>query len=71
MTKRTNQLTCPVCTKAVIFDAAPVGFFCSDRCKTIDLGRWLGEEYRITEPLRPDHFLEYEELSGEGLDASH
>jgi endogenous inhibitor of DNA gyrase (YacG/DUF329 family) len=21
--------------------------FCSSRCKTIDLGRWLKEEYRI------------------------
>jgi endogenous inhibitor of DNA gyrase (YacG/DUF329 family) len=21
--------------------------FCSPRCKTIDLGRWLGESYRI------------------------
>jgi hypothetical protein len=21
--------------------------FCSDRCKTIDLGRWLDERYRI------------------------
>jgi endogenous inhibitor of DNA gyrase (YacG/DUF329 family) len=21
--------------------------FCSRRCKTIDLGRWLGEAYRI------------------------
>jgi endogenous inhibitor of DNA gyrase (YacG/DUF329 family) len=21
--------------------------FCSTRCKTIDLGRWLGETYRI------------------------
>ena len=23
--------------------------FCSRRCKTIDLGRWLGEEYRLTD----------------------
>jgi endogenous inhibitor of DNA gyrase (YacG/DUF329 family) len=21
--------------------------FCSPRCKTIDLGRWLGETYRV------------------------
>ena len=27
-----------------------------------DLGRWLGEEYRISEPLRPDHLAGYEEL---------
>jgi uncharacterized protein len=22
--------------------------FCSDRCRLVDLGRWLGENYRIT-----------------------
>jgi len=24
--------------------------FCSERCQLIDLGRWLGEEFRISEP---------------------
>jgi endogenous inhibitor of DNA gyrase (YacG/DUF329 family) len=24
--------------------------FCSRRCKTIDLGRWLGEQYRLPAP---------------------
>jgi endogenous inhibitor of DNA gyrase (YacG/DUF329 family) len=23
--------------------------FCSPRCRLIDLGRWLGEEYRVPE----------------------
>ena len=37
--------------------------FCSKRCAGIDLGRWLGEEYRITDPERSiafyrDGFLE-------------
>jgi len=27
----------------------------------VDLGKWLNEEYRISEPLRPDHFSEDEE----------
>lgn len=30
----------------------------------IDLGRWLGGEYKVSEPLRPDHFLEYEDMEG-------
>ena len=34
----------------------------------IDLGKWLGEEYRVTEPLRPDHFAEFENLEDEDLD---
>ena len=36
----------------------------------IDLGKWLGEDDRISEPLRPDHFAEFEELSEDGLDAA-
>lgn len=24
--------------------------FCSERCKWVDLGRWLGEAYRISAP---------------------
>ncbi len=36
----------------------------------IDLGKWLGEDYRISEPLRPDHFEEFEEMSGDRLDAA-
>ena len=56
------------CLSREEFSAPPVGFLCSDRCTIIDLGKWLGEEYRISEPLRPDHF---EELSGDGLDAAH
>ena len=24
--------------------------FCSERCQLIDLGKWLGEEYRVSEP---------------------
>ena len=27
--------------------------FCSDRCRTIDLGNWASEKYVISEPL-PD-----------------
>jgi uncharacterized protein len=62
------KLACPICGKPNDFNASPLGSFCSDRCKLIDLGKWLGEDYRVTEPLRPDHLAEYEELSGEQLD---
>ena len=37
--------------------------------KLVDLGKWLNEENKITEPLRPDHFQEFEKLQpGEDLD---
>jgi endogenous inhibitor of DNA gyrase (YacG/DUF329 family) len=35
----------------------------------IDLGKWLGEEHRISEPLRPGDFAGYENLPpGPALD---
>lgn len=35
---------CPICGKPPGSEHRP---FCSARCKQIDLGRWLGETYRI------------------------
>lgn len=32
--------------------------FCSGRCKQIDLGKWLSEEYKFSEPLKPSDFNE-------------
>jgi len=28
--------------------------FCSDRCRLVDLGKWLGEEYRVPGPRAGD-----------------
>jgi hypothetical protein len=35
---------CPVCRRPAVKEWRP---FCSKRCADIDLGRWLGEVYRI------------------------
>ena len=43
---------CPTCRGASVKDGNKVWPFCSTRCHLIDLGRWLGEEYRI--PEEPD-----------------
>ena len=61
-------LKCAICGKPAEFFAPPVGPFCSTRCKMVDLGKWLGENYKITEPLRPDHLAEYENMQGPDLD---
>jgi endogenous inhibitor of DNA gyrase (YacG/DUF329 family) len=50
-------MNCPICKKPVPErddPANPNRFFpfCSERCKLIDLGRWLGEKYRI--PVKPE-----------------
>jgi endogenous inhibitor of DNA gyrase (YacG/DUF329 family) len=44
------SVRCPICGRALEGqDKAkwPQFPFCSDRCRLIDLGRWLGESYRI------------------------
>jgi endogenous inhibitor of DNA gyrase (YacG/DUF329 family) len=42
-------LTCPICRRPVGARGENAAFpFCSERCRTIDLGRWLGGEYRIS-----------------------
>jgi endogenous inhibitor of DNA gyrase (YacG/DUF329 family) len=44
---------CPNCKKPAAPRSENPSFpFCSARCRAVDLGRWLGEEYRISE--RPD-----------------
>lgn len=40
-------LNCPICQSPVL-DSDGTFPFCSKRCKTIDLGRWLGGDYKIT-----------------------
>ena len=45
-----NMMNCPICKQSTPRDGkhAP---FCSARCKTIDLGRWADESYKITRPI--------------------
>ena len=42
-------LLCPVCKKRTTWEENPWKPFCSERCKMIDLGKWVMEEYRIEE----------------------
>ncbi|GIW70464.1 MAG: hypothetical protein KatS3mg102_0006 [Planctomycetota bacterium] len=54
-----TRLFCPSCRRA--FTAELEGPreqrrwvpFCSERCRLLDLSRWLDEEYRIRTPLEP------------------
>ena len=39
---------CPICKKPVAPRADNASFpFCSPRCRTVDLGKWLNEDYRV------------------------
>ena len=53
---------CPTCKKMGDWISGPFAPFCSRRCKLVDLGKWFGEENVISEPLRPDHFTDFETL---------
>lgn len=49
--KRSLKLRCPICKKAV--KSADAEFpFCSERCRTIDLGRWASGAYVVSSPLK-------------------
>ena len=45
-------MRCPVCNREFDPATSPAPPFCSERCRTIDLGRWLGEVYQV--PVEPD-----------------
>ena len=47
-----SKVRCPICSTEMPGNWAdyPDYPFCSRRCRTIDLGRWLGEEYRAPSP---------------------
>ncbi|HKZ79103.1 MAG TPA: DNA gyrase inhibitor YacG [Pyrinomonadaceae bacterium] len=40
-------MKCPSCDKPVQWQDNPFRPFCSERCKLVDLGRWVNEEYRV------------------------
>jgi endogenous inhibitor of DNA gyrase (YacG/DUF329 family) len=48
--KRALKLRCPICKKTVK-SGDPEFPFCSDRCRTIDLGKWASGAYVIPSPV--------------------
>ncbi len=66
--ERKKSIPCATCGTPCSYFEKPTGPFCSVRCQMVDLGKWFGEEYKISEPLRPDHFAEYEDRTGPELD---
>ena len=47
-----SKVRCPICDAAMPGNRKdyPDYPFCSRRCRMIDLGRWLGEGYRVPGP---------------------
>jgi len=48
--KRAAKVRCPICKKAVK-STDPEFPFCSERCRTIDLGKWASGGYVISSPV--------------------
>jgi len=40
-------MNCPTCKRRIEWEDNPFRPFCSERCKLVDLGKWISEEYRV------------------------
>ena len=60
------MIRCPICEKQFDPATSPAMPFCSDRCRQIDLGRWLREVYSVPVERDPDEF----DREGEAPDKS-
>lgn len=61
------EIRCAICAKVI--ERRPTNRwypFCSDRCRMIDLGKWLAEDYRV--PVKPEEDDEAPPSSPEGRD---
>ena len=54
-------MRCPTCEREFQPAESTALPFCSERCRTIDLGRWLGEAYALPEVSE----VEEEQLPGD------
>ena len=58
------KVRCPICDRVMQGQSAaewPQFPFCSDRCRLIDLGRWLGETYRLPSESGGEAPAEYDD----------
>ncbi len=60
----TSVFRCPTCQKAVL-EASKLFPFCCDRCRLLDLGKWLNEEYKVTRPLKPQTDAQADQIEDE------
>jgi len=44
-----GQARCPICRRVFDPETSPAMPFCSERCRLVDLGRWLQERYGLPE----------------------
>ncbi len=61
-----RSMTCPTCHAAFERNETQFPPFCCERCKLIDLGKWLDGAYRL--PGEPADVPENAESDGESFD---
>ena len=61
--KPVKETQCPTCRKPGNWLAGEFAPFCSKRCRLVDLGKWLGEQHRVSEPLNPENNVNFENLT--------
>jgi endogenous inhibitor of DNA gyrase (YacG/DUF329 family) len=49
-----SVLTCPVCGQQVLLEGNRALPFCSERCRLVDLNRWLEEEIGLPVEVEAD-----------------
>ncbi len=57
MNRKQKILRCPTC-RAVVTEKGENFPFCSERCRSIDLGKWASGAYRISSPVVDPEVLE-------------
>lgn len=64
-----KKIKCPQCGRLAIYSTEnPYRPFCSERCKTIDLGDWASEKYSIPATPTSSDSLTYEDYDDEDGD---
>ena len=48
------KIKCPKCKKVFKYYDSEFRPFCTEKCKMIDLGKWMSEEYSISSPIDTD-----------------
>jgi len=57
---------CPTCNKPVELRDNPARPFCSERCKLLDFGHWIDEDYRVPAHDERPSLEETEQTRDEG-----
>jgi endogenous inhibitor of DNA gyrase (YacG/DUF329 family) len=48
------RIICPICKNKTTWEENPWRPFCSERCKLVDLGKWVIGDYKIEDEEEAD-----------------